>query len=155
MAESDTLLAYLVPSITSQVEVAATKALAYILDNSDAARKGALGLVENTVGVKLESVTRFVAEDAYKTIGGEEGRVDFVGYDLEQKKRIVGEAKFGAALSPGQGSGYLGQLEEGDSVLLFVVPDYRIDYLWEEVRKDVEGGQSRWKLGETKTQRQN
>ena len=152
MADSDTLLAHLVPSITSQVEVAATKALAYILDNSASARKGLLDLVENTVGARLESVTRFVAEDAYKTNGGEVGRVDFAGYDHEGKRRVVGEAKFGAALSPGQGSGYLGQLEKGNSVLLFVVPDYRIDHLWEEVRTDVEGGQSQWKLGQTKTQ---
>ncbi len=152
MAESDTLLAHLVPSITSQVEVAATKALAYILDNSASARTGMLNLVEKTAGVRLESVTRFVAEDTYKNEDGEGGRIDFVGYDLEGRKRVVGEAKFGAALLPGQGSGYLGQLEKGNSVLLFVVPDYRIDYLWEEVRKDVEEGQSQWKLGETRTQ---
>lgn len=137
MAENSTLLAYLVPTITSQVEVAATKALAYILNNSTVARRALVDLIENTNGTDLKLITRVVAEDPFNTEGGD-GRIDFVCYDDMGLKRIVGEAKFDAALSPGQGGRYLHQLaRDGNAVLLFVVPAYRMDYLWAEVRKDV------------------
>ena len=137
MAESSTLLAYLVPTITPQVEVAATKALAYILNNSASARGALVALIEKTGSTDLKPIAGVVAEDPFNTEGGD-GRIDFVGYDDAGGKRLVGEAKFNAALSPGQGGGYLHQLaRDGNAVLLFVVPAYRVDYLWEEVKKDV------------------
>ena len=39
MADNDTLLAYLVPKVTSRVEDAATDALAFILNKSEACQK--------------------------------------------------------------------------------------------------------------------
>ena len=150
MAERDTLLAHMIPGLTTQVEVAATKALVYILNKSEAAMSALNGLVQDTIGSSLEPVRSVEAERSYTTAAEESGRVDFVGYDKGGNQRVVGEAKFGAALSVGQGGGYLGQLAEGTSVLLFVVPDYRIDYLWEEVRRDVEGSSAQWKLGQTR-----
>ena len=150
MAERDTLLAHMIPGLTNQVEVAATKALVYILNKSEAAMSALNGLIQDTIGASLEPVTSLVAEKSYTTTAEDSGRVDFVGYDKGANQRVVGEAKFGAALSVGQGGGYLGQLAEGTSVLLFVVPDYRIDYLWGEVRRDVEGHSAQWRLGQTR-----
>ncbi len=150
MAENNTLLAYLVPTITSQVEVAATKALAYILNNSTLARGGLVDLIEKTSGTDFKPIARVVAEDPFNTEGGD-GRIDFVCYDDMGLKRIVGEAKFDAALSPGQGGRYLHQLAKaGNAVLLFVVPAYRMDYLWAEVRKDVAETGSGATLADTK-----
>ena len=140
MAESDTLLAHLILDVrlTGQVEVAATRALAYILNKSESAKGAVVEMINRQTGAELEPIDRVVAEDAYQAEGGS-GRIDFVAYDASEERRIVGEAKFDAAISPGQGGGYLHQLSKsGDAVLMFVVPDYRIDYLWGEVRRDVE-----------------
>ena len=140
MADSKTVLAHMIPS--NQTEVGATKALAYILNKSRVARGALNSLVQNTIGSSLEPVESIRVEVSYKVTneeeGGEEGgRLDFVGYDRDGKNRIIGESKFGAALSPGQGRGYLGQLADGVSVLLFVVPTYKIEYLWGNVLSDV------------------
>ena len=142
MADSDTLLAHLVLDvrITRQVEVAATRSLVYILNKSTNAMAGLVDLIENSIGVKLAPARRAIAEFAYR-VRDEEGRIDFVVYDNDYEKRIVGEAKFGEELSRGQGSGYLCQLSKNDNaVLLFVVPDYRLDYLWAKVSGDLKNG---------------
>lgn len=142
MAENDTLLAHLILDvrITRQVEVAATRSLVYILNKSANSMAGLVDLIEKSIRAKLVPVRRAIAEYAYR-VRGEEGRIDFVLYDKNYEKRIVGEAKFGEDLSRGQGGGYLNQLSKNDSaVLLFVVPDYRIDYLWAEVSSDLKNG---------------
>ena len=129
MAESDTLLAHLALDLrlTGQVEVTATRSLAYILNKSGSAVNSIIELIRSQTGEDLSPIVYFAAEDAYQTSGGS-GRIDFVGYDCQVEKRIVGEAKFDAAVSPGQGGGYLHQLTRtGPAVLIFVVPDYRID----------------------------
>ena len=149
MAESDTLLAHLILDVrlTGQVEVAATRSLAFILNKSTSAMSSLVELISNQTGGHFEEIIGVVAEDAYQTEGGS-GRIDFVGYDTNGEKRIVGEAKFDAAISPGQGGGYLHQLtKSGDAVLMFVVPDYRIDYLWGQVRRDVESTGRGSKIG--------
>lgn len=153
VADSDTLLAHLVLDLrlTGQVEVTATRSLAYILNKSEAALNALVELINSQTGRDLGDVDLVIAEDVYKTESGS-GRIDFVGYDAEDKKRIVGEAKFDAAISSGQGGDYLHQLTtDGHAVLLFVVPDYRIDYLWGQVRKDVELTSQGVVLGETST----
>lgn len=153
VADSDTLLAHLVLDLrlTGQVEVTATRSLAYILNKSEAALNALVELINSQTGRDLGDVDLVIAEDVYKTESGS-GRIDFVGYDAEDKKRIVGEAKFDAAISSGQGGDYLHQLTtDGHAVLLFVVPDYRIDYLWGQVRKDVELTSQGVALGETST----
>ena len=154
MPENDTLLAHLVLDLRlfGQVEVAATRSLAYILNKSDSAMSTMVKLINSQTGAELDPFMGIVAEDAYQAEGGS-GRIDFVGYDANSEKRIVGEAKFDAAISAGQGGGYLHQLaKNGPAVLIFVVPDYRIDYLWGEVRKDVEMTGAGAILGETDVQ---
>ena len=149
MAENDTLLANLIPSVTSQVEVAATKALVIILNKSELARQALNQLVRETIGSTPdgstpEPVTNLEAEVLFKD-GENEGRLDLVGYDKDGEKRVIGEAKFWARLLRGQGGDYLKQLTgKGNAVLMFVVPDARIDYLWGEVGRDVsETGEKR------------
>ena len=149
MTEGNSLLAYLILelNLTNQYEVAATRSLAYILDNSPLATKGVLNLVNSSIEGQVEPIRRVVAESTTRT---GDGRVDFLCYDSRNGKRIVGEAKFDAPISPGQGGRYLLELEKGDSVLLFVVPDYRISKLWGDVRKDIELTGDGVALGNTK-----
>ena len=150
MAESKTVLAHMIPS--NQTEVGATKALTYILNKSRLSRELLHSLIQNVIGSPLEPVERVRVEVSFKATNEktgreEEGRLDFVGYDRDGKNRVIGESKFGAELSPGQGRGYLGQLADGVSVLLFVVPNYKIGYLWGKVLSDVIGdGDVREKL---------
>lgn len=138
MAENDTLLAHMVLELTPQVEVAATRALAFILNKSDAALEGLNQMVAATIHAEIEPVKEVRVEEHY-TEGQGAGRLDFVGRDRNGEKRIIGESKFWAKLLEGQGSSYMTQLDSGNAVLLFVVPDARIDYLWWEVRRDVVG----------------
>ena len=56
---------------------------------------------------------------------------DFVGFDDNGDRRVVGESKFWAGLGDGQARVYLKLLPDtGPSVLLFVVPEVRMDQLW-------------------------
>ena len=153
MADRDTtLLAHLSSNLRPNTEVAATKALVYILNSYDPAMAAFNLLVEQTISCRLDSVEKVEVEPTYTTESGARGRPDFVGFDNQGKNRIVGEAKFDAAISLGQGGGYLHQLaKNGDAVLMFVVPDYRLPYLWGEVSMDVKKTSGGAKLGETKT----
>ena len=131
-ANRDTLLAYLVPMVTPQVEDAATYALVYILNKSESARKAFNTLIETVIPVPVEECIVFKAQ-----ITEADSRFDFVGYGQGDEKIVIGEAKRDAELGHGQGGGYLSQLPESPSVLLFVVPDHRIEYLWGRVKNDV------------------
>ena len=141
MADSNTLLAHMILSLTNQVEVAATKALAFILTKSDDAMEAFNDLVRNATGTELSPVKRVAVEVEFTAVDGSEGRLDLVGYDAGQENRVIVEAKFGARLLEGQGGGYLNQLSrKGATILMFLVPDYRVDVLWNEVIADVRGG---------------
>lgn len=140
MADGDTLLAHMIPSLTPQVEVAATRALAFLLNKSNSALGALNGLVRDTIGLSPEPVINVRVEQPF-TVDGQVGRLDLVGFDRFGKSRLIGEAKFWARLGEGQGGGYLNQLDSGGcSVLLFIVPDARIDLLWREVIEDVTKG---------------
>ena len=85
-------------------------------------------------------------------VADDNSRPDLVGYDKNGEKRVIGEAKFWARLLPGQGLSYLDQLPgSGNAVLLFVVPDARIDYLWGEVERDLTQGEEPMELERTNT----
>ena len=141
MAATDTLLAYMIPSMTNQVEVAATKALAYILTEYEVALEAFNDLVSTTIDQQVLPVKRVAVEVTYGSGKNKTGRLDLVGYDEPGKQRVIVEAKFGANLSKGQGSGYFGQLNgEGTSVLMLLVPSYRIEYLWSAVTQDLLAG---------------
>ena len=149
MAENDTLLAHLVTKRhIRQVEDAATDALAQILNDSKIAKSAFKTFLETTISRELRDCIYFSTQ---KTEGY--SRFDLVGYDSGLNKRVIGESKFDAALGRGQGGGYLQQLAVGPSVLLFVVPDYRIGHLWKEVRNDVQTWEIPGNLGPTTTNR--
>ena len=132
MAESDTLLAYLVPKYARSSEDAATDALVYLLNKSDSAIDAFNSFLKNAVG-EMEGCIHFNAQ-----VSEDGSRFDFVGYDYDRANRVIGESKFWAGLGLGQGGVYFDQLaSDGAAVLLFVVPEARVNYLWPQVVKDV------------------
>ncbi len=142
MAEDATLLAYLVPRLTSRGEDTATDALAFIL-NKSAACRGALDRLLRDGDFNLEPIARVQTQVTYQ----DGSRPDMVGYDRSGAKRLLVESKFWASLLQGQASGYLGQLEKArPGVLLFIAPDSRIDTLWAEIRRQMESGDGRVQL---------
>ena len=153
MAESGTLLAHLVTKRMERVvEDAATDSLAYILNKSnrsDGSKPAAAAfntLLKSSICKEMKDCIYFSTQKIEKY-----SRFDLVGYDAGLAKRVIVESKFDAALGRGQGGGYLQQLANGPSVLLFVVPEYRLEYLWIEVCRDVKEYEGQRKLESTKT----
>ena len=138
MDQELTLLAYLVPRLTSRGEDTATDALAFILNKSPACRDAlSLLLREGEGDYPLETPTSFDTQVTYK----DGSRPDMAGYDQRGGKRLLVEAKFWAALLEGQARGYFDQLEdEGPGVLLFIAPATRLEILWGEITRQMESG---------------
>ena len=138
MNSDRTLLAHLVPKLTNQVEDAATEALAFILNKSEACRKALVKLLESD-DFCLEAIswvkTQVVLEDLC--------RPDMGGYDHTDATLLLVESKFWAGLGEGQACGYFRHLEElqpGPGVLLFICPDSRIPGLWAEIESEMATG---------------
>ena len=143
MADNDTLLGYLVPRYASVTENAATDALAYIVNRSAACLGSLNELVQTVGGASMAPVTRV----ATQVVAADGGIPDFVGYDHSNAMRVVGESKFWAGLGDGQARVYLRYLpESGPSVVLFVVPEVRMNRLWAAVKADAESG-GEWEVG--------
>ncbi len=133
MADNDTLLGYLVPRYASVTENAATDALAYIVNRSAACMQSLNELVQTVSAAKMEPVIRVETQVS----APHDSIPDFVGFDDNGDRRVVGESKFGAGLGEGQAGVYLKLLPNtGPAVLLFVVPAMRIDRLWAAVIAD-------------------
>ena len=134
MADESSLLAYLVPRLTSRGEDTATEALAFILNKSKACRRA----LDNLLGeqhLDLEPIRRFMTQVTYE----DGSRPDMVGYDRKDHKRLLVESKFWASLLEGQADGYFRQLEaSGPAVLMFIAPGTRIETLWAEIRRQLE-----------------
>ena len=138
MAENQTLLAHLAHKIVGGTENAAVESLAYILNNSNPAKAALKSLIEKAIGVSLKDCVKFETQ----VTAEDQSRPDFVGYDQDNEKRVIGEAKFWAALGEGQCKAYFKQLStSGPAVLLFIVPDSRIDRLWSDAIEDVAKGE--------------
>ena len=147
MPKETTLLAHLVPRLTSQGEDAATDALAFILNQSEACRRALDGVLRGE-GFDLQPICRVETQVTYE----DGSRPDMVGYDEAGSKRLVVESKFWASLLEGQASGYFGQLvEEGPGALLFIAPEIRLETLWAEIRRQMERGESRVRLRPVET----
>ena len=138
MPKETTLLAYLVPRLTSRMEDTATDALAFILNNSTHCREALdLLLMEGEESYRLDALTSFDTQVTYE----DGSRPDMVGYDQEGGKRLLVESKFWATLLEGQASGYFGQLDDsGPGVLLFIAPATRLEILWGEITRQMECG---------------
>ena len=134
MAEHDTLLAHLVPKLTSQVENAATDALAFILNTSTACRD-ALDWLLRDGDFNPGSIVRVDTQVTYE----DGSRPDMVGYDQSGAKRLLVEAKFWASLQQDQANRYFELLkEDGPGVLLFIAPDSRIETLRAEIGRQMQ-----------------
>lgn len=137
------LLAHLIPKLTSRGEDTATDALAFILNKSEACRRALNGLL-NDEDFGLGPLTSFDTQVTHE----DGSRPDMVGYDGENKKRLIVEAKFWADLGEGQASGYFSQLEvSGPGVLMFVAPGTRVETLWTEVTRQMDAGENPVQLG--------
>lgn len=144
MAEETTLLAHLVPRMTSRIEDTATDSLAFILNKSEDCRDAFNRLLRDE-GFNPGPMVRFQTQVTYE----DGSRPDMNGYDKSGAKRLLVESKFWASLLQGQGSGYLDQLdEEGPGVLLFIAPESRLVTLWGEIeRQMVEAGKQLHTIG--------
>ncbi|MCQ3803628.1 MAG: hypothetical protein OXC98_14040 [bacterium] len=142
MTQEPTLLAHLVPRLTSQVEDAATEALAFILNRSKACRS-ALDSFLRTDEFEIEPITRFETQVTHE----DGSRPDMVGYDRSGSKRLLVESKFWAALQPDQAIRYLRMLD-GPGVLLFIAPESRIETLWWEIRRQMECEENKTDCGD-------
>ena len=133
MTDHATLMAYLVPRLTKQVENAATEALGYILNRSPGPMRALNDLLREGgfyVGPIARVQTQVTHEDG--------SRPDMAGYDENNLKRLLVEAKFGAALLEGQASEYARQLDQpGPATLLFISPEVRIPTLWVEIERQM------------------
>ena len=142
MADEVTLLAHLVPRLTSRVEDTATDALAFILNKSEACRS-ALDLLLRDGDFAPEPIARVETQ-----VTDEAGpRPDMVGYDRNGAKSLLVESKFWATLLHGQASGYFGQMgETGPGVFLFIAPVTRIPTLWDEINRQMTSGEGAVRL---------
>lgn len=134
MADSDnrnSLLSYIVDEFTNQTELVATKALAYILGRSGAARD-ALRELLRTGGADVGPIVGVEAEST----GDDTGRVDLALRNDAGEERVLIEAKFWAGLTGNQPAAYLERLPNDGkpSVLLFVAPEMRLGTLWPLIR---------------------
>ena len=138
MANESTLMAYLIPKITGQVEDAATEALGYVLNNSEPSRD-ALADTLREGGFAMPPIervsTQVTLEDKYKS------RPDMAGYDENNGLRLLVESKFWAALQPKQAVRYLRWIirKTGDdpAALLFIAPGVRVATLWAEILRQI------------------
>lgn len=135
MSDNDTLLAYLVPKLTSGVEDAATDALAFILNKSKPCRDALVDLVTDDT-LELNQLSRVRTQ----VIRDDASRLDLAGYDGDGSLRLIIESKFGASLLEGQASRYIRHLDPIQTgVLLFVAPERRLSSLWAEINKQMDG----------------
>ncbi len=133
MSEETTLLAHLVPRMTSRIEDTATDALAFILNRSGDCRE-AFNRMLREAGFKVEPIVRFQTQVTYE----DGSRPDMNGYDKDDAKRLLVESKFWATLLQGQANGYFEQLEEdGSALLLFIAPESRLITLWAEIERQM------------------
>ena len=134
MDNESSLLAYLVPRLTSRGEDTATDALAFILNKSEACRGALEGLLSHQ-DFAIGPLTRFQTQVTHE----DGSRPDMVGYDREGTGRLVVESKFWAALLERQASVYFDKLDDTSSgILLFIAPATRVETLWAEIRRQME-----------------
>ena len=155
MAESDTLLANLAWRFPGNREDIATEALKHILEKSDASMDALNDIVRS--GVKDVKAICSVATQVTSYRDG--SRPDLIGKDEEERERVIVEVKFDAVLTRNQPNTYIERLpHDGPAVLLFLVPEDRVQILWPEligraeqntVLHDVHSERKCFRLGDT------
>jgi hypothetical protein len=129
----DRILGHLAQRFAVSEENLATEALTWLLRRSAAARAALVGLVR-AIGVDIPDELTFIGQ-----VGNPDtGRPDVVGLDASSRERLLVEAKFAAALTYQQPSGYLKRLPpDADGILLVVAPTVRLATLWVELLRAV------------------
>ena len=129
----DRILGHLAQRFAVSEENLATEALTWLLRRSAAARAALVGLVR-AIGVDVPDELTFIGQ-----VGNPDtGRPDVVGLDASSQERLLIEAKFAAALTDQQPSGYLKRLPpDVDGILLVVAPTARLATLWVELLRAV------------------
>ena len=129
----DRILGHLAQRFAVSEENLATEALTWLLGRSAAARAAMVGLVRS-VGVHVPDELTFIGQVG----SADTGRPDVVGPDASSRERLLIEAKFAAALTTQQPSGYLKRLPaDVDGMLLVVAPAVRRATLWVELLRAV------------------
>ena len=128
MSHHGTILAHLIGGgFANRREDAATEGLSYLFNRSPAVRERFVELLRG-VAPGLPTDLRFTAQH---TVSG--GRADMAG-SSGGALRVLIENKFEAGLTDNQPLGYLESLlalaEQGEKLLLFIVPARRIEELW-------------------------
>lgn len=113
-----------------KTEADATEKLCDIFNQSCAAR-AALRDMLKVDGADVGPLARVDTEIE----GKDKTRPDLVAYDEAGSKRVLVEAKFSADVADNQPAEYLRWLPDDGNwyVLLFVVPEYRLETLWPEI----------------------
>jgi hypothetical protein len=129
----DRILGHLAQRFAVSEENLATEALTWLLRRSSAARAALVGLAR-TAGADVPDELTFIGQVSSPGAG----RPDVVGLDVSSRERLLIEAKFAAALTDQQPSGYLKRLKpDVDGVLLVVAPTVRLPALWVELLRAV------------------
>ena len=124
-----TFLAQFVAARGLPAEPIATALLTHILASSEPARKS---LEELAAAIHPTGAFAGMEFTEQAVIEGGEGRPDVIG-SLANGVAMLIEAKFDAGLTAAQSSeGYLGGLADG-GLLLFLVPEDRIELVWREL----------------------
>lgn len=130
MAQKSTLLSHMVARLTSRGEDAATDALAYVLNRSQACLE-AFNAILRTGELQTNPIARIRTQ----VVGRSGSRPDMAGYDAGGAKRLLVEVKFWAGLRGTQVADYLEQLAGvGPAGLLFIAPERRLETLWAEIQ---------------------
>jgi hypothetical protein len=129
----DRILGHLAQRFAVSEENLATEALTWLLGRSAAARAAVVGLAR-AIDVDVPDELTFIGQ-----VGSPDtGRPDVVGRDASGRERLLIEAKFAAALTDQQPSGYLKRLPpDVDGMLLVVAPTVRLATLWVELLRAV------------------
>jgi hypothetical protein len=127
--KSDTVFGHLVHQFSIHPENLATEALCFILRTSPAASRAFTEFIHQ-IGFDCPGDLYFETQR-----GGSAGCIpDMKCYDDEKRLRVIVENKFGASLTRNQPVTYIDLLPSGvTAVLLFVVPEARLQILWKEV----------------------
>jgi hypothetical protein len=121
------LLTHLAQSLP-QTENLASEALVFILANSPTARRALTEyLTHPNLDIPKELAFRSQVKDESETIP------DIVGVDEDGVEHVLIEAKFWAGLTDNQPVEYLNRMASKSGVLLFLVPDARLETLWPEL----------------------
>ena len=136
MTSSDTLLAFLVSSFPGNTENIATEALSHVFHHSDASMEALNDVVRSGVpGIAP------ITDVKTQVIGADGTQPDLVGFDETCAERVLIEVKFWAALTAAQPNRYIERLpEDGPAVLVFLVPEERIQWLWPQLKDRLKDG---------------